>query len=97
MLKDSLAKKYARKFCEEYDSPNTKVRLKEIGRIVSDNLSPDANVIIGARISKEFQGKVRVITIITGVKSPYVLGRDVEEYKQPLSREVSDLGIQVWR
>jgi len=37
MLKDSLAKKYARKFCEEYDSPNTKVRLKEIGRIVSDN------------------------------------------------------------
>jgi len=69
----------------------------QIGRIVSENLSPEANVIIGARISKEFQGKVRVITIMTGVKSPYVLGREVEDYKQPLSREVSDLGIQVWR
>ena len=69
----------------------------QIGRIVSDNLSAEANVIIGARISKEFQGKVRVITIMTGVKSPYVLGREMEEYKQPLSKEVSDLGIQVWR
>ncbi len=69
----------------------------QIGRIVSDNLSAEANVIIGARISKEFQGKVRVITIMTGVKSPYVLGREVEDYKQPLSKEVSDLGIQVWR
>ncbi|MEK6741948.1 MAG: cell division protein FtsZ [Nanoarchaeota archaeon] len=69
----------------------------QIGRIVSDNLSAEANVIIGARISKEFQGKVRVITIMTGVKSPYVLGREVEDYKQPMSREVSDLGIQVWR
>ena len=68
-----------------------------IGRIVSENLSPDAQVIIGARISKEFQGRVRVITIMTGVKSPYVLGRAVEEQSQPVSREVSDLGIEVWR
>jgi cell division protein FtsZ len=35
-----------------------------IGRIVSENLSPEAQVIIGARISKEFTGKVRVITIL---------------------------------
>lgn len=46
-----------------------------IGRIVSDNLSPEANVIIGARISKEFTGRVRVITIMTGVRSPYLLDR----------------------
>ncbi len=67
-----------------------------IGRIVSDNLGPEANVIIGARISKEFSGKVRVITIMTGVKSPYLLGREVEE-RAPVSKEVSDLGIEVWR
>ena len=67
-----------------------------IGRIVSENLGPEANVIIGARISKEFQGKVRVITIMTGVKSPYLLGRDVEE-KVYSPREMSDLGIEVWR
>ena len=68
-----------------------------IGRSVSENLSPDAQVIIGARISKEFVGKVRVITIMTGVKSPYVLGKQLEQEAMPMSREVSDLGIDVWR
>ncbi|MEK6926486.1 MAG: cell division protein FtsZ [Nanoarchaeota archaeon] len=68
-----------------------------IGRTVSDNLSPDAQVIIGARISKDFVGKVRVITIMTGVKSPYVLGRSNDDHRIPASREMSDLGIEVWR
>lgn len=68
-----------------------------IGRIVSENLSSDAQVIIGARISKEFQGKVRVITIMTGVSSPYVLGVDREETAMPAQKEISDLGIEVWR
>lgn len=71
-----------------------------IGRSVSESLSSEANVIIGARISKEFAGKVRVITIMTGVKSPYVLGKDREDFsrghKAP-AREMSDLGIEVWR
>jgi cell division protein FtsZ len=68
-----------------------------IGRIVSDNLSPEANVIIGARISKEFAGRVRVITIMTGVKSPYLLGKSAEESLEPISKELSDVGIEVWR
>jgi len=66
-----------------------------IGRLVSDNLSNDAQVIIGARINKEFAGRVRVITIMTGVKSPYVLGKDVEEHSAPRSREMSELGIDI--
>ena len=68
-----------------------------IGRIVSDNLGPEANVIIGARISKEFAGRVRVITIMTGVKSPYLLGKSAEESLEPISKELSDVGIEVWR
>ncbi len=68
-----------------------------IGRIVSENLSPDAQVIIGARISKDFVGKVRVITIMTGVKSPYVLGKEVEQESLPVFKEISDLGIEVLR
>jgi len=68
-----------------------------IGRTVSENLSQDAQVIIGARISKDFVGKVRVITIMTGVKSPYVLGREIEDQTIPVSKEVSDLGIEVWK
>ncbi len=67
-----------------------------VGRIVSENLSPEAQVIIGARISKEFTGKVRVVTIMTGVKSPYVLGKSIDEQAQPIAKEVSDLGIEVW-
>jgi len=67
-----------------------------VGRIVSENLSPDAQVIIGARIDKNFVGKVRVITIMTGVKSPYVLGKSTDTQAFPVSKEVSDLGIQVW-
>lgn len=68
-----------------------------IGRTVSENLNPEAQVIIGARISKEFTGKVRVITIMTGVKSPYVLGKDIEEQTIPVNKEMSDLGIEVWK
>jgi len=68
-----------------------------IGRTVSENLNPEAQVIIGARISKDFIGKVRVITIMTGVSSPYVLGKSVEDNKLPASKELSDLGIEVWR
>ncbi|HLC54598.1 MAG TPA: cell division protein FtsZ [Candidatus Nanoarchaeia archaeon] len=67
-----------------------------VGQLVTENLSPDANVIIGARINKDFGGKVRVITIMTGVKSPYVLGR----YREPMpgaKSEMSDLGIEVFR
>jgi len=66
-----------------------------IGRTVSDNLNAEANVIIGARISKDFVGKVRVITIMTGVKSPYVLGNVVDDHSAPRSREMSDLGIDI--
>ena len=66
-----------------------------IGRTVSENLSPEAQVIIGARISKDFVGKVRVITIMTGVKSPYVLGKNINQETLPVSKEISELGIEV--
>ena len=67
-----------------------------IGKLVSENLSTDAQVIIGARISKDFVGKVRVITIMTGVKSPYVLGKETQQEAFVQAREISDLGIDVF-
>ena len=69
-----------------------------VGELVTENISPDAQVIIGARINKEFANKVRVITIMTGVKSPYILGR--ETYKQEskaIAPEMSELGIEFYR
>ena len=71
-----------------------------IGRLVTENLNPEAQVIIGARINKEFTGKVRVITIMTGVNSPYVLGRSnarENSSQHKVSREMSDLGLEVFR
>lgn len=68
-----------------------------IGRTVSEHLNQEAQVIIGARISKDFVGKVRVITIMTGVSSPYVLGHELEEHSFQHSKEISDLGINVWK
>jgi len=67
-----------------------------IGMLVTENLSAEAQVIIGARINKEFSGKVRVITIMTGVKSPYILGKPRMETSIP-THEISELGIEVYR
>jgi len=66
-----------------------------IGELVTENLHPDAQVIIGARINKDFANKVRVITIMTGVSSPYVLGRGAlrEEEHEQKQTEMSELGI----
>jgi cell division protein FtsZ len=73
-----------------------------VGNMVTENLSPEAQVIIGARINKDFGSKVRVITIMTGVKSPYVLGKELESSGPSHGRggkanEMSDLGIEVFR
>jgi cell division protein FtsZ len=68
-----------------------------IGSLVTENLSPEAQVIIGARIDKGFGNKVRVITIMTGVKSPYILGKEMPMSNAEPSREMSDLGIEVFR
>jgi len=67
-----------------------------IGETVAQNLDPAAQVFWGARILPEFEGKVQVISIITGVKSPYILGP--VSYERPITREISEaLGIDIIR
>jgi cell division protein FtsZ len=68
-----------------------------VGELVTENISQDAQVIIGARVNKDFANKVRVITIMTGVKSPYVMGRRSQREEQHLKSEMSELGIEVFR
>src|SRR3989344_899266 len=68
-----------------------------VGELVTENISPDAQVIIGARINKDFPNRVRVITIMTGVKSPYVIGRRSMQEQERAKPEMSDLGIEVFR
>lgn len=70
----------------------SKTVIEEIGR----SLSPSAKLIWGAQISPDMEKTMRVMVIVTGVKSPQILGSEVkispEERKNTeLSRE---LGIK---
>jgi cell division protein FtsZ len=47
-----------------------------IGEIATDYLAADANVIWGSRIDPEFNGRIQVMVIMTGVTSPDILGPD---------------------
>jgi len=67
-----------------------------IGETVAQYLDPSAQVFWGTRILPEFEGRIQVIAIITGVKSPYILGP--VSYETPVTREISQsLGIDIIR
>lgn len=67
-----------------------------IGETVSQHLSPEAQVIWGARILPDFGGRLQVITIMTGVQSPYILG-SVQKEKPVVKQTDYALGIDVLR
>lgn len=46
----------------------------QIAQKLTDKAAPNANVIWGSRIDPEYNGRVEVIAIFTGVKSPQILG-----------------------
>ncbi len=52
-----------------------------IGQGITEAFDEKANVIWGARINPELQDKVVVTSIITGIKSPQIIGK-IEEKKQ---------------
>ncbi|MGQ4915644.1 MAG: cell division protein FtsZ [Candidatus Asgardarchaeia archaeon] len=47
---------------------------ESVPRYLHTKMDPNANVIFGARVDPRFNGYIRVIVIITGVKSPNILG-----------------------
>jgi len=70
--------------------------INRVGEIVTETLDPDANCIWGARVSDDMKGKIRVMTVITGVQSPYVLGKRQESFtREQTQRMSSDLGIDI--
>ncbi|MBT3940792.1 cell division protein FtsZ [Candidatus Woesearchaeota archaeon] len=71
---------------------------EQVGKLVTDNLDADAMVMWGARIEDDMQGKIRVMTIITGVKSPFVLGKAAQGRASEKTIEMnSELGIDMIR
>ncbi|MBI5332538.1 MAG: cell division protein FtsZ [Candidatus Aenigmarchaeota archaeon] len=75
--------------------------VSKIGEIVSSQLDPNAQTMWGARMSPEMDGKIQVISIVTGVKSPYIMGsgtpaKQVQKEQYAASRPVStELGIEI--
>lgn len=66
------------------------------GELITENLDPDANVIWGARITDDMKGKIRIMAIVTGVRSPYILG--ALDFKKPsveAEQMSDDLGIRM--
>ncbi|MBI2663846.1 cell division protein FtsZ [Candidatus Woesearchaeota archaeon] len=70
--------------------------INRIGELVTESLDDDANVIWGARIVEEMKGKITVMTIITGVTSPWILGNPARAKKVPQRTTIdNDLGIEI--
>ncbi|MGM5487482.1 MAG: cell division protein FtsZ [Nanobdellota archaeon] len=53
--------------------------VERIGDEVTSYLEEDANVIWGARVSSDMTGKICVMTIMTGVNSPWIMGKETEK------------------
>jgi len=70
--------------------------INRIGELVTESLDDDANVIWGARVVDDMKGRITVMTIITGVKSPWVLGKI--DHSKPSKEAIAvsqDLGIEL--
>jgi len=66
------------------------------GEIVTEAMDDDANVIWGARVQEDMKGKITVMTIVTGVKSPWILGQSTAADRRASAAELSnELGIEV--
>ncbi len=70
--------------------------ISRVGEVVTESMDNDANVIWGARVSDDMKGKLTVMTIITGVQSPWILGAQSSKEKEASRQHVSDeLGIEL--
>jgi len=71
--------------------------VNQIGELITQSLDSSSQVIWGARITDEMNGKISVMTIIAGVKSPYILGpvRKQENFHATTLNE--ELGIEMIR
>ena len=70
--------------------------INKIGEQVTESLDDEANVIWGARVADDLKGKIIVMTIITGVQSPWILGKVDYKHSSKEALEISDeLGIEI--
>ncbi len=78
--------------------------INRVGELVTESMDDDANCIWGARVTDEMKGRLMVMTIITGVHSPWLLGREDDrlmeqsgKLKAAAFEEEDELNIEVLR
>ncbi|MBS3176166.1 cell division protein FtsZ [Candidatus Woesearchaeota archaeon] len=70
--------------------------ISKVGELVTEHLDESANVIWGARVAEGMKGRISVMTIITGVSSPWMLGKSNSRKQMQMDKEFSDeLGIEI--
>jgi cell division protein FtsZ len=67
---------------------------KQIIQKIGEQLSPDAKLISGAQISKDMEKSIKVMVIITGVKSPQISGERLPIEKARRKEMEGELGIE---
>lgn len=64
---------------------------KQVMEIIGSKISPDAKIISGAQISPDMEKSIKVLLIVTGVKSSQILGSSTEletKYGDDLEKEL---------
>jgi cell division protein FtsZ len=67
---------------------------KNIISAVGEKLNPDAKLIWGAQISEDMDKSVRVLLIVTGVKSTQIVGHELDSEKSRHKEIEEELGIE---
>ncbi|MEM4347655.1 MAG: cell division protein FtsZ [Candidatus Altiarchaeota archaeon] len=67
----------------------------KIGELITKEMDPNANVTWGARVNKNMKDKYEVICIMTGVKSPHILGSSLRDVGSAYvyTKEIDQWGI----
>ena len=71
--------------------------VSRIGELITENMDDDANVIWGARVDNNMAGKLTVMTIMTGVKSPWILGKVTARAAKKTQKRIlsQELGLEL--
>ena len=67
---------------------------KKVVQKIGEQLSPEAKLISGAQISKDLEKAIKVMVVITGVKSPQISGERLPIEEARRKDMEGELGIQ---
>lgn len=66
---------------------------KTVMEVIGEKVAPDAKIISGAQISADMDKSIKVLVIVTGVKSSQILGWSTDFPSDPKGELERELGI----